>query len=142
MIHSQFLDPETVYDIYNEDVPPNRVEKADIERAEMFREMGFASVLQGVTVNELWMLPNRRHPDGIYCVWAGKDILYGPTKFPYDHKRLPFTLIGAVPRPNSQFHSSPVTFLRAPQVELNKYHAQKIANREAWANLKLLMPPG
>jgi hypothetical protein len=53
---------------------------------------------------------------------------------------LPFTQVGAIPRPNSKHFASPVTFLRAPQAELNKYHAQRIATRDTWGNLKLWLP--
>lgn len=139
-IHSQFLDPEAVYDLYDVEVKPNRVERADAMKTEMLREMGAAPVQQGVTVNELWHLPSRRYPEGLHVVWTGRDQLYGPGPFPYKHRRLPFTQIGVVPRPNSQYFASPVTFLRDPQAELNKYHAQRIAVREFWANLKWWIP--
>ena len=140
VIHSQFMDPEQVYDLYGKDVKANEVEKTDILKTQLLRDMGYSPVMHGVTVNELWMLPSRRYPDGLYVVWAGKDILFGPGPFPYKHKQMPFTAIGVVPRPNSPYYASPVTFLRAPQVELNKYHAQRIAVREAFALYKWYIP--
>jgi hypothetical protein len=106
----------------------------------MMRDMGLSPIQEGIVVNELWHLPSRRYPKGLHVVWSGKDTLHGPGPFPYRHGRLPFTQIGVVPRPNSQYFASPVTFLRDPQAELNKYHAQRIAVREFWANLKWWIP--
>jgi hypothetical protein len=139
-IHSQFLDPEQVYDLYGKEVKPNQVQRADLMKSELLRDMGVAPIQQGCVVNELWHLPSRRYEKGIHVVWCGKDVIYGPTPFPYEHGRLPFTQIGVVPRPNSQYFASPVTFLRDPQAELNKYHAQRISTREFFANLKWWIP--
>jgi hypothetical protein len=142
VIHSQFLDPEQVYDLYGVEVKASKVEKADLVKNELLRDLGQVPVLEGVTVNELWHRPSRRFPDGLYVVWSGDTVLHREEKFPYDHGQLPFTQIGAVPRPGSKHFSSPVTFLRAPQVELNKYHAQRIAVRENFGLLKYWIPEG
>jgi hypothetical protein len=139
-IHSQFMDPEQVYDLYDKEVKAPQMEKTDVIKTELLRDMGYAPVMEGVTVNELWMLPSRRYPDGLYVVWAGNETLFGPVPYPYKHGKLPFTAIGVVPRPNSPFYASPVSFLRAPQTELNKYHAQRIAVREAFALYKWWIP--
>jgi hypothetical protein len=105
-------------------------------RAQLLREMGASPVVEGVTVNELWMKPSRRHPEGIYYVWTGSEELVPKQRFPYAHGKLPFTQIGQIPRPGSQHYHSAVKYLRSPQMELNKYHAQRIVNREAFANIK------
>jgi hypothetical protein len=136
LIHSQFMDVEQVYDIYGKEVRPTNVDKADPVKVALMREMGMAPVLQGCIVNELWMKPSRRHPEGLFVVWTSHDQLVEPDKFPYHHGRLPFTQIGSIPRPGSQHYSSAVSFLRAPQMELNKFHAQMIMTREAFANPK------
>ena len=145
VIHTQFLDPEQVYNAYGVEVPANSVERSDLQKTALLREMGQAPVMNGVTVNELWMLPSRRHPKGLYRVWSGPHTLIESDTFPYEHggkgkQFLPFTKIGVIPRPRSQFDASPVTFLRAPQVELNKYHWQRLMTRENWALLKLWLP--
>jgi hypothetical protein len=135
------MDAEQVYDIWGKDIRPRRVEKADVVRAQLLREMGASPVVEGATVNELWMKPCRRHPEGIYCVWAGNEVLVEPQPFPYAHGKLPFTQIGQIKRPGSQhYHASAVKYLRSGQMELNKYHAQKITNREAFANFKWWIP--
>jgi len=136
VFHSQFMDVEQVYDIYGKEVKPNQVEKADIIKAQLMREMGQAPVLSGATVNELWMKPSRRYPEGVFVVWTGNDSLIEPDKLPYEHKHLPFVQIGSVPRPGTPHYSSPVKYLRAPQMELNKYHAQRITVRENFSNPK------
>jgi hypothetical protein len=136
IFHSQFMDIEQVYDIYGIEVQASAVEKADPSKTTMMREMGFAPVLQGAVVTELWMKPNRRHPDGLFTVWCGKTTLVPPSPFPYAHKHLPFTQIGSVMMPGNAHRTSAVTFLRAPQMELNKFHAQMIKTREAFANPK------
>jgi hypothetical protein len=59
IIHSQFLDPEQVYEAWGVTVKPGAVQKADLARTQLMRGMGSAPVLSGVTVNELWMKPCR-----------------------------------------------------------------------------------
>lgn len=136
VFHSQFMDVESVYDIFGKEVKPNSVERVDMMKAQLMRQMGQAPVLSGATVNELWMKPCRRYPDGLFVVWSGKDVLVEPDKLPYDHKHLPFAQIGSIPRPGSPHYTCAVKYLRAPQMELNKYHAQRIAVRETFANPK------
>lgn len=140
VIHSQFMDVEQVYDVYGIEVPPQTVEKTDPVRVALQREMGMAPVLQGTTVNELWMKPNRRHKHGLFVTWAGKYTLVEPQPYPYEHGRLPFVQIGSVQRPGTQHMTSAVTSLRTPQMELNKFHAQMIQIREAFANPKWWIP--
>jgi hypothetical protein len=136
VFHSQFMDVEQVYDIYGVEMKPSDVERADPVKVALMREMGMAPVLQGVQVIELWMKPNRRHPKGIYTVWAHNTTLVEPMAFPYDHGRLPFTQLGEVMRPGTQHYTSSVSDLRAPQMELNKFHAQMIQVREAFSSPK------
>jgi hypothetical protein len=140
IIHSQFLDPEQVYEAWGVTVKPGAVQKADLARTQLTRGMGSAPVLSGVTVNELWMKPCRKHPRGLYVVWSGTDVLVAPQPLPYNHQRLPFTAIGCIERPDSQYFMSPVTYLRPMQMELNKVHAQEIIGREKFANHKWGIP--
>ena len=99
VIHSQFMDVEHVYDVYGVEVKAQTIEHTDPVRVALMREMGMAPVLQGALVNELWYLPSRRHPDGIFTTWAGKDVLVPAGPFPYEHGQLPFTQIGSIVRP-------------------------------------------
>lgn len=140
IIHSQFMDVEQVYDVYGIEVPAQTIEKTDPVRVALQREMGMAPVLQGAVVNELWMKPNRRHPEGLFVTWAGHQTLVEPQKFPYEHGQLPFVQIGSIRRPGTQHYTSAVTMLRTPQMELNKFHAQMIQVREAFANPKWWIP--
>lgn len=140
IIQSQFLDTEQVYDIYGVDVQTDSVDKADMAKTAMLRGMGSAPVVQGVTVHELWMKPSRRYPQGQYAVWTGRHQLIAPTSLPYPHlikeNSLPYTHIGCIERPDSPYYLSPIQFLRPPQMELNKYHAQRLMIRELFANPK------
>lgn len=140
VIHSQFMDVEQVYDVYGIEVPPQTVEKTDPVRVALQREMGMAPVLQGATVNELWLKPNRRHPEGLFVTWAGRQTLVEPGPFPYEHGQLPFVQLGSINRPGTQHYTSAVSHLRTPQMELNKFHAQMIQVREAFANPKWWIP--
>lgn len=140
VIHSQFMDVEQVYDMFGVEVEPSDMERVDPVKATLLRDIGAAPVLHGVTVNELWMKPNRRYPDGLFAVWTNKRMLVEPRAFPYEHKRLPFTQLGSIPRPGTPHYTSAVKFMRSLQMELNKYHAQKIQTRDAFANLKWWIP--
>jgi len=139
-IHSQFMDVEQVYDIYGKEIKATDLQKADVLKTQLMREMGCAPALQGALVNELWMKPNRRHPEGLYVVWAGRDVLVEPGKFPYAHGRLPFTQVGSIPRPGSPHYTCAPKYLRSGQMELNKYHSQKIMSREGFVNYKWWIP--
>jgi hypothetical protein len=86
------------------------------------------------------MKPCRRYPQGMYAVWTGTDQLVPPRALPYDHKRLPFTQVGSIERPDSKHYMSPVKFLRSPQMYFNRYHAQKILAREKFVNYKWWIP--
>lgn len=141
-IHSQFMDVEQVYELYGKEIKAGDVQSADPMKTALLRDMGSAPTLSGVMVNELWYRPCRRHPKGIYVVWAGKDILYGPSDYPYAHNRLPFVQIGSIVRPGSYHYTCAIKYLRAPQMELNQYHAQRIMIRKNFANLKWWLPPG
>ncbi|MGZ6852648.1 MAG: portal protein [Mycobacteriaceae bacterium] len=145
VIHSQFMDREQVYELWGKDIPAGASESIDPQRASLLQGMGSAPVLNGVTVNELWAKPSRRHPKGQYVVWSGTEQLVPAGDLPYEHLklrggRLPFTHIGCIERPDSLFYRSPVSYLRSAQMLLNKYHAQKVMNREAFANAKWWVP--
>lgn len=135
-IHSQFMDVETIYDLYDKEVKPETLTQADQSKAALMRELGQAPVVNGAVVNELWYRPCRRYPEGIFCAWTGSEQLVEPDKFPYRHKRLPFTQIGSIPRPGTSHYTCAVKYLRSPQMERNKYHAQRLMVREAFSNPK------
>lgn len=144
MIHSRFMDVDSVQDAYGVKVTPGKEEHADPMRAELLRGMGSAPVVSGVTVNELWHKPCTKYPEGLYVVWTGRDTLVERRPLPYtylrEHKKLPFTQIGCIERPDSKHYMSPVKYLRSAQMELNKFHAQRIMIREAFAAPKWWIP--
>jgi hypothetical protein len=142
VIHEQFMDIQAIYDAYDVKVQPTQVSKADAEKAAILRDMGMAPVLEGAVVNELWLKPGqiKQYPRGLFVVWSGKDILVEPQDFPYKHGHLPFTPIGAIKRPGSTYTTCTVKYLRSPQMELNKYHAQRITVRQYFANPKWWIP--
>lgn len=142
IIHEQYMDVKQIKEMYGVEVQPTSISKTDLEKAALLRDMGMAPVLEGALVNELWVKPgvDSRWPEGLFCVWSGKDILVAPRSFPYAHKQLPFTIIGAIPRPGSPHTTCTVKYLRSPQMELNKYHAQRIMVRTAFSNPKWWIP--
>lgn len=138
VIHESFMDVKEVKEIYGVEPDPDR---ADATKTGLLQEMGYAPILEGAVVNEMWVKPgSAKHPDGALIVWAGKDLLYYTDKFPYAHGRLPFTQIGSIPRMKTPHYTCAVKYLRQPQMELNKYHAQKLMTREAFANPKWWIP--
>lgn len=139
VVHSQFMDVEQVYEAWGVTLKAG-ASAADPMRTELLRGMGSAPVLSGVTVNELWHKPSRRYPEGLYTVWSGNETITAPGALPYDHKRLPFTQVGCIERPDSMYYKSPVSYLRSAQMILNKYHAQRIMVRERFANPKWWVP--
>lgn len=143
VIHQKFMDPEMVYDLWGKTLKVN-TERVDSTRASMLREMGAAPAVEGVTVNELWMKPSRRFPEGMYSVWCQNELIISPDKLPYKHlrkeRKLPFTPLGVVPRQGSPYYDSHVKRLRPAQMELNKFHSQVIQIRENFANPKWTIP--
>lgn len=147
IFHSQYLDTEQVYDTFGTEVKPTS--SANDEKTWLLRAMGAAPVLNGCVVNELWMKPNRRHKKGLYVIWSGRQTLREADDLPYPHlydkstpptMRLPWTYLGMIERGDSPYCASPVTYLRPPQMELNVFHNQMIANREAFSNAKWSIP--
>ncbi len=140
IVHSQFMDVEQVFDIWGKEIKPNETAQADPIKSRLLQQMGTAPVLSGAIVNELWMKPCRRYPSGLYAVWTKHERLVEPMEYPYKHGKLPFSLIGVIPRPGSLHYSSPAKYMISGQMELNKYHAQKIMIREAHSNPKWWIP--
>lgn len=142
VIHEKFMDRKEVKHLYGIDVQPTTISKADLQKATLLRDMGMAPVIEGAVVNELWFKPDcdSRFPEGLFVAWSGKDVLVEPRPYPYAHKQLPFTHIGPIRRPGSPHTTCTVKYLRSPQMELNKYHAQKIKTREGFASPKWWIP--
>lgn len=138
VIHSRFMETEQVNHLFGKQLKPQAVSRQDQTKAALMREMGQAPILNGVIVNEIWVEPKviKGYDDGLMCTWAGDEILQDPTNFPYEHKQLPFSQLGCIPRPGSAHFTSPVKYLRSPQMELNKYHSQRIQVRQNFANPK------
>jgi len=141
-IHEQFMDVQQVEAIYGKKVKPTTASRAEIAKAAILRDMGMSPVLSGAVVNEIWVKPgaDARWPDGLFAAWSNNEWLIAPQAFPYKHGRLPLTQIGAIPRPGSQHFTCTVKYLRSPQMELNKYHAQRITVREKFSNPKWWIP--
>lgn len=142
IVHDQFLDVTQVKELYGVEVEPTSQSRADVAKAALLRDMGVAPVLNGVLVHELWFRPgvDSRWPKGRFVVWAGNQILHEATDFPYKHGKLPFTILGSVPRPGSPHYTCTVKYLRSAQMELNKYHGQRLSVRDAFASPKWWIP--
>lgn len=138
--HSQFMDVEQIAEIYGKEIKPTSRGAQNAVEAGMLEGMGCAPVNEGAMVHELWMIPSKKHPEGLYVVWSDREVLVEAGPHPYNHKKLPFTEIGSIQRPGSQHYSSAIKWLRPPQMELNKYHAQRIMTREAFASQKWWIP--
>lgn len=143
VIHSKYMDKEAVYDAYGVELQ-GKGEKQDATRAALLREMGNAPAVEGYTVNEIWMKPNRRRPGGLFGAWCGQETLIEKRDVPYDELRdahkLPFTPIGVVPGLNTPYYGSDVKTMRPLQMELNKSHAQELMMRDNFANLWWWIP--
>jgi hypothetical protein len=143
IIHTQFMDTEQVYDEYNVKPKNEGAERIDSLKATVLSAMGYAPALTGVSINELWMRPTRRFPEGRYAVWTdGGQVIVDPGPTPYKHLRLPqstglpFTQIGMVPVPGVPYYHSVVKTARPLQMELNDFHKQTLIARKAFANPK------
>lgn len=140
VIYSRFMDIDHVKDVYGIKVQESDMAADDPSRVALARAMGMGSVLTGARVNELWMRPTKRRPDGMFVVWSGRDQLVPPRPFPYKHKQIPFAQIGSVPRPGSPHATSAVSTMRPEQIELNNYHAMTIMIQRAYASPKWWIP--
>lgn len=143
IIHEQFMDVHQAQQLYGTDkISPTSTSRADVAKAAILRDMGMAPILEGVLVNEMWFRPgvDKRFPNGAFIVWAGNEVLHYQEEYPYHHGKLPFTIIGAIPRPGTPHYTCTVKYLRSPQMELNKYHAQRLTVREAFSNPKWWLP--
>lgn len=136
-VHSQFMDTMQVHDRFGVLLPDEGKERVDSLGSEVLSSMGYAPNLSGVTVNELWMKPSRLHPGGRYAVWTGTGrLLVAPQDHPYDHKRLPFTILGNVPMPGKPYYHAVTKFLRSAQMALNRAESQVVASTTAFSSPK------
>ncbi len=135
VIEARFMGLDAIYETFAVRVNPQTADKPDDVKAEIMREMGYASTAQGATVNEMWEIPGRAHPKGRHIVWTSQQVLLNED-FPYEHKRLPFTQVGVIPVAGVLHLHSPVKTLRPLSMELNQYHAQRITIRKNFANPK------
>lgn len=142
VIHQQYLDVKEIKNTYGVDVQPTTMSKVDLEKSALLRDMGMAPLLEGALVNEIWVKPgvDSRWPEGLFCVWSGNDVLVEARSFPYAHGLLPFTHIGPIRIPGSPHSTCTTKFMRSPQMELNKYHSQRIMVRQAFSNPKWWLP--
>jgi hypothetical protein len=141
IIHSQFMDVQQIADMYDKEVRPQSLSRQDQSKAALMREMGVSPIIEGAIVNELWLRPGgKKYPKGCFVSWTGDEFLEEVRDFPYDHKRLPFTQLGTIPRPGTPHFNAPVKYLRKPQMELNKYHAQRLMVRQKFSNPKWWVP--
>lgn len=144
--HEQFMDPVLCEQLWpGAKFKPGEIENSDTTRVELLRGMGSAPIPRGITVRELWHKPDHANPRGLYAVWAGKHLLVEPQPLPYDHLRedggrLPFTQLGCLPRPDSLYYKTPVSYLRPAQMVLNKFFAQAIQIQDAFAAPKWWIP--
>jgi hypothetical protein len=144
VIHSRFIDPEQVYDMWGTDVKQHdAVEQADVHEDDAAaRRWAAAPVLNGVTVNELWHLPSRRYPNGRYVAWAGKRAARGPEPLPLRARRQTAPALHDARRRPAPRHPLVRQQRQVPaprQMELNQYHAQRIQIRKNFANPKWLI---
>jgi len=145
-IHSMFMDAAAAEDMF----PGITIDKGDIGHVDEFktklmRDMGSATAAQGVTINELWMKPTPKYPQGCYALFTGRKLLKIEDKLPYPHLRadggrLPFSQLGSLERTDSMYYTSPVTALRPSQMVWNKFIAQAIQVQDAFANPKWGIP--
>lgn len=142
LVHSQFMDVQAIYDLYGIEVKPTTLDRADAAKAALMRDMGQSPVLEGAVVNELWLKPStsRQYPKGLFTAWSGRTELAEKQDFPYQHGHMPFTQLGCIPLLKTPHYTCAVKYLRNPQMELNKYHQQKLMTRENFANLKWWVP--
>ena len=152
LVHSRFYDERTAWDMYGdlEGVDHSALQLSSTEAVSATEHKIFASVsnglgdsnLPGILVHEYWEPPSKSKPQGEFIVWTPAGILYrSKDGFPYEHGKMPFTLIGHVERSSSMWYDTSLTGLRDLQDELNRVEAQIIENR-IMANGKWYIPAG
>jgi len=95
-----------------------------------------------VNVHQLWLRPgSRASKDGMVVTWAGTTILEGPSPFPYEHGRLPFTQWNLLPGVGTREGRTWVTDLIPLQVDYNDARSREAAIRRMLTP-KIVAPTG
>lgn len=95
-----------------------------------------------VLVKELWLKPNSDHPEGLYLIWAGDQLLEEPIEgWPYSHGEYPFTKIINI-MTGTFYGTSIINDLIPLQKELNRSRSQIIENKNRMAKLQLVAQKG
>lgn len=136
IIHSQFMDVKAATALYGSmkgaDLKHIRVTQTEpFSELEIttFSTLGFGGEnLEGVVVNEYYEPPTAQNPEGHYCVFTESGIVF-QMAYPFKHRKLPFTHIGHLERPNSLWYGSILDPLRKIQDEVNRTESQVIMNR-------------
>lgn len=148
VIHSQFMDIEAAKDLYGQykDARIDYIRNSKTEplsdlEINTFSPMGYgAENLEGTIISEYFSPPSRSNPEGDYAVFTESGIVF-QMAYPFAHKKLPFTHIGHLERPNALWYYSIFDPLRKLQDEINRAESQIIMNRNL-SNGKWYLPPG
>lgn len=94
-----------------------------------------------VAVHQMWMKPCRAAPKGMVVTWTGTTILEDPKPFPYQHGKLPFVQMDALPGVSTREGRTWVTDLISLQADYNDARSREATIRRQLAP-KVLAPVG
>jgi hypothetical protein len=141
VIHSQFMDVEQVYDMWGVEVKP-RARRPTWSRPRCCAAWARPRSCRASRSTSCGTSPTALPEGPLRRVGRRQAARAAPGRCPSrTASRAPAVHAARVHRaPDSLHYMSPVKYLRSPQMELNKYHAQRIMIREKFANPKWWIP--
>lgn len=138
LIHSQFLDEESAWDMYG-DLKGSSPEHLTMAKASpmsdleyrMYSDLGTTGngkSLEGVSVYEYWEPPTTKS-DGYFMVFTQSGIVYEAEEYPLEHGRMPFTQSIHIERSSSKYGAAILDYTRPFQDEINRAESEIIMNR-------------
>jgi hypothetical protein len=143
VIHVVAKDPSWVQQVYGKQVRPNSSAGNLDQRFK--NAMGLrgqnSSNQRLVEVREVWIKPNKKHPQGAVIAWTDDQLLTSYEGWPYNHQEYPFAKVSHVP--TGQFYAdSIIPDLIPVQKELNRTRSQVIESKNRMAKPQLIAPKG
>lgn len=142
VVHALAKDPEWVNARFGANVQPDSGAGAGLLEQKFLSALGVQNTPKShISVKEIWIKPNRKHPSGAVITWAGDTLLHQADEWPFAHGEYPFTKLDHIP--TGRFYAdSTIPDLIPLQKEYNRTRSQLVEAKNRMAKPQLIAPRG
>lgn len=142
VVHALAKDPEWVNARFGANVQPDSGAGAGLLEQKFLSALGVQNTPKShISVKEIWIKPNRKHPSGAVITWAGDTLLHQADEWSFAHGEYPFTKLDHIP--TGRFYAdSTIPDLIPLQKEYNRTRSQLVEAKNRMAKPQLIAPRG